>query len=112
MPFINAGLSQELNLDGSPNSLQRVELAMHRRFDGHAALFASPDDVASLIDHLRPVFERYAGCQALPGEPTVLCDRQGRRVDLAALLREVFERGNGQVLFRACYLRLSCIPQD
>jgi hypothetical protein len=112
VPFIDPGLVQELNLDGSPNSLQRVEAALHQRFDSHAALLAHPGSVASLIDYLHPIFLRFAGCQPVSGEPGVMCDRQGLRVDLHALLREVFERGNGQVLFMACYQRLSCIPHD
>ncbi len=111
MPFIDAGLTQELNLDGSPNSLQRVELAMHQRFDSHAELLASAADVASLLDYLTPIFERYAGCTPVPGQPGVMRGRQGQPMDLNALLVQVFSRGNGQVLFMACYQHLTCVPQ-
>ncbi len=108
MPIISPSLVRELNLDGSPNSLQRVELAIHQRFDGMAALLASPEDLSSLLGYLRPVYERYAHLRQVAGESAAMEDRQGQRLDLLALLAEVFERGNGQVLFRACYQRLDC----
>ncbi len=111
MPIIDAGLVGELNLDGSPNSLQRVELAIHQRFGSHAELLASPEDIASLLAYLIPIFERFAGCRTVLGEPGVLLGRQGQRIDLQGLLGEVFERGNGQVLFMACYQHLACLPQ-
>jgi hypothetical protein len=112
VPIIDPSLRQELNLDGSPNSLQRVELAIYQRFESHAALSASPEDVASLLDYLRPIYQRYAGCQPVPGEPTLLRDRAGETIDLAELLRRIYVRNNGQVLFSTCYERLSCIPHD
>lgn len=112
MPIIDAGLVGELNLDGSPNSLQRVELAIHQRFESHAQLLASPADVDSLLTYLVPIFERFAGCQAVPGQPGAMVGRQGQPMDLNVLLGQVFERGNGQVLFMACYQHLTCVPQD
>ncbi len=112
MPFIDTGLVQELNLDGSPNSLQRVELAMHQRYTSHAELVAAPADLDSLVDYLLPIFERYGNCTPDPSARGVLHDLAGVRVDLYALIAEVFTRGNGQVLFMACYKRLSCLPQN
>ncbi len=110
--MIDPSLVRELNLDGSPNSLQRVEMAILGRFDSHPALLASPGAVASLIAYLHPIFLRYANSDAVPGEPAVLRDRQGVRIDLEALLAEVFDRSTGLVLFAACYQRLSCLPSN
>lgn len=108
MAFIDRALVQDLNLDGSPNSLQRVELAIHQRFDSYEALAASVEDMDSLLGYLRPVFARYAACEPVPDHPALLRASGGQAVDLGALLREVFARGNGQVLFMACYRRLDC----